>query len=121
MFSSIGLADGHDDVVLLHLNHRLVAMCLRLLRAEVWSTEGKKRLHRVTARLVPDTVLRDPAIIAHARLVIIGGDSHRLDEKIIMAGGFLREGRFCAYECRADQRALAAQKPIEPSRPCRNR
>ena len=53
------LSQGHDDVVLAHLNHRLVMMCLRLLRAEVWSTEGKKRLHRVTARLVPDAVLRD--------------------------------------------------------------
>jgi superfamily II DNA or RNA helicase len=110
------LADGHDDVVLLHLNHRLVAMCLRLLRAEVWSTEGKKRLHRVTARLVPDTVLRDPAIIAHARLVVIGGDSHRLHEEIITAGGFLREGRFARMNVGQISDALAAQKPIEPSK-----
>jgi len=110
------LADGHDDVVLLHLNHRLVAMCLRLLRAEVWSTEGKKRLHRVTARLVPDTVLRDPAIIAHARLVVIGGDSHRLHEEIITAGGMLREGRFGRMNVGQINDALAAQKPIEPSK-----
>ena len=31
------LATGRDDVVLAHLNHRLVQMCLRLLRAEIWS------------------------------------------------------------------------------------
>ncbi len=31
------LAAGRDDVVLAHLNHRLVQMCLRLLRAEIWS------------------------------------------------------------------------------------
>jgi hypothetical protein len=110
------LADGHDDVVLLHLNHRLVAMCLRLLRAEVWSTEGKKRLHRVTARLVPDTVLRDPAIIAHARLVVIGGDSHRLHEEIITAGGLLREGRFSRMNVGQINDALASQKPIAPSK-----
>ena len=110
------LADKHDDVVLLHLNHRLVAMCLRLLRAEVWSTEGKKRLHRVTARLVPDAVLREPAMIAHARLVVIGGDSHRLHEEIITAGGMLREGRFARMNVGQINDALAAQRPIEPSK-----
>ena len=30
-------AKGKDDVVLVHLNHRLVQMSLRLLRAEVWN------------------------------------------------------------------------------------
>ena len=35
-------------------NHRLVQMSLRLLRAEVWSVKGRKRLHRITARLVPN-------------------------------------------------------------------
>jgi superfamily II DNA/RNA helicase len=110
------LIDGRDDVVLAHLNHRLVQMCLRLLRAEVWSTEGKKRLHRITARLVPDTVLRDPAMIAHARLVVIGGDCHRLHEEIISAGGLLREGRFARID-RVGQihDALAAAMPDEPA------
>ena len=109
------LIDGRDDVVLAHLNHRLVAMCLRLLRAEVWSTEGKKRLHRITARLVPDSVLRDPAMIAHARLVVIGGDCHRLHEEIITAGGFLRDGRFSRID-RVGQidDALAAAISEEP-------
>ena len=89
------LAEGREDVVLVHLNHRLVQMCLRLLRAEVWSTRrARNGCNRITARLVPDTVLRDPAMIAHARLVVIGGDSHRLHEEIITAGGLLREGRF---------------------------
>jgi hypothetical protein len=110
------LADKHDDVVLVHLNHRLVAMCLRLLRAEVWSTEGKKRLHRVAARLVPDTVLRDPAMIAHARLVVIGGDSHRLHEEIITAGGFLREGRFTRMKVGEVQDALAAVRAEQPAK-----
>jgi ERCC4-related helicase len=109
------LSQEHDDVVLAHLNHRLVMMCLRLLRAEVWSTEGKKRLHRITTRLVPDTVLRDPAMIAHARLVVIGGDSHRLHEEIITAGGSLREGRFARMNVGQVQDALAAMKADEPS------
>ena len=47
-------AEGRDDMVLVHLNHRLVQMCLRLLRAEVWSEKGRKRLHRITARIVPE-------------------------------------------------------------------
>ncbi|MBX7104583.1 MAG: DISARM system SNF2-like helicase DrmD [Gemmataceae bacterium] len=87
-------ADGNDGIVLVHLNHRLVQMSLRLLRAEVWSVKGRKRLHRITARLVPDHVLNAPAVVAHARLVVIGGDSHRLHEEIITAGGLLKEGRF---------------------------
>ena len=81
-------------MVLVHLNHRLVQMSLRLLRAEVWSVKGRKRLHRITARLVPNHILNTPAVVAHARLVVIGGDSHRLHEEIITAGGMLKEGRF---------------------------
>ncbi|MDA1409790.1 RNA polymerase-associated protein RapA [Pseudomonas aeruginosa] len=41
------VAKGRDDLVLIHLNHRLVQMCLRLLRAQVWEREGKSPLHRV--------------------------------------------------------------------------
>jgi superfamily II DNA or RNA helicase len=88
------LAGGRDDVVLAHLNHRLVQMCLRLLRAEVWSMGTAKRLHRVSARLVPDTALQVPAVIAHGRIVVLGGDNHRLHEEVILAGGTLKEGRF---------------------------
>ena len=109
-----GLAAGRDDVVLAHLNHRLVQMSLRLLRAEVWSTEGKRKLQRVTARLVPDEALRDPAVIVHARLVVIGGDRHRLHEEIIQAGGVLREGRFAAMNVGETDRALAAALPEVP-------
>jgi hypothetical protein len=60
-----------------------------LLRAEGWSTKGRKRLHRITARLVPDRVLNTPAVVAHARLVVVGGDSHRLHAEIITAGGLI--------------------------------
>ena len=110
------LAKGRDDVVLVHLNHRLVQMGLRLLRAEVWSREGRKRLHRITARIVPDTALQHPAMIAHARLVVIGGDSHRLHEELLTAGGLIREGRFVRFGALRDmQRALDAATDQEPS------
>lgn len=87
-------AQGRDDVVLVHLNHKLVQMCLRLLRAEVWSRGSQKNLHRVTAQLVPSSVLDYPAVIAYGRLVILGGDQQRLHEEVITAGGILKEGRF---------------------------
>jgi hypothetical protein len=101
-------ADGRDDIVLVHLNHRLVQMSLRLLRAEVWSVQGRKRLHRITARLVPNHVLQTPAVVAHARLVVVGGDSHRLHEEIITAGGLLKEGRFSRLALGELDKVLAA-------------
>ncbi len=110
------LARGREEVVLVHLNHRLVQMSLRLLRAEVWSREGHKRLHRITARVVPDPALQHLAVVAHARLVVIGGDCHRLHEVIITAGGQIREGRFSRFSSlREMQNALAAATDEEPS------
>ena len=104
-------ARGRDDVVLVHLNHRLVQMCLRLLRAEVWSSHDRKRLHRVTARLVPSSALENPAVIAYGRLVILGGDQQRLHEEVIAAGGILKEGRFSRLKVGQVQQALVAALP----------
>lgn len=88
------VAKGRDDVVLVHLNHRLVQMSLRLLRAEVWALEDVKRLHRVTARVVSDDVLTTPAVIVWSRLLVTGAKSHRLHEEVTCAGGLLQNGRF---------------------------
>ena len=115
------VANGRDDVVLVHLNHRLVQMCLRLLRAEVWSDSGRKKLHRIEARVVPDSALPTPAVIAHARLVVIGGDSHRLHEEIITAGGLLKEGRFTKMNVGQVAEALAAATDEEPSEATKQR
>ena len=97
---------GRDDVVLAHLNHRLVAMSLRLMRAEVWSPESQRRLYRVTARIVPDAQLEYPAVVAHARLLVIGGDSQRLHEELLTAGGYIREGRFVRMKREDLERAI---------------
>jgi superfamily II DNA or RNA helicase len=105
------LAHGRDDVVLAHLNHRLVQMCLRLLRAEVWSKDGKKALHRVTARIVPNSVLDTPAVVAYGRLVILGSDQQRLHEELITAGGLLKEGKFNRLGVMKIQGILAAALP----------
>ncbi|MGB0384709.1 MAG: DISARM system SNF2-like helicase DrmD, partial [Ardenticatenaceae bacterium] len=109
------LAQGRDDVVLAHLNHPLVQLALYLLRAEVWGgREGA--LHRVTAQVVPNHLLEEPVVIAHGRLVVIGGDSYRLHEEIISAGGRLRQGRFRRFDTIGQmQRALDAASHQEAS------
>jgi superfamily II DNA/RNA helicase len=109
------LAQGRNDVVLIHLNHRLVQMCLRLLRAEVWSPTGTSKLQRVTCRTVSGGNLPHPALIAHARLVVIGGGSHRLHEELISAGGILRNGRFSRLNVGQVEDALQHATDEEPS------
>lgn len=108
-------AAGRDDVVLAHLNHRLVQRCLRLLRAEVWAPEDRQKIHRVTARLVPRSVLREPGVLAHARLTVVSSDSHRLHEELISAGGVLREGRLERWNVTQAAEFLSAATHAEPS------
>ncbi|HTK10415.1 MAG TPA: DISARM system SNF2-like helicase DrmD [Ktedonobacteraceae bacterium] len=104
------LAKDRDDVVLAHMNHRLVAMSLRLLRAEIWSASDQGKLYRVTARTVAHYTLDTPAVIAHARLLILGGDNQRLHEELVVAGGYLREGRFVRMNEGQLKTTLAAQQ-----------
>ncbi|MCT7955484.1 DISARM system SNF2-like helicase DrmD [Laspinema sp. D3] len=85
---------GRDDVVLVHLNHRLVQMCLRLLRAEVWSRDSNQNLHRVAVKMLPSNSSEFPVVVAYGRLVILGGDSQRLHEEVIVAGGVIKQGKF---------------------------
>ncbi|WP_233864647.1 DISARM system SNF2-like helicase DrmD [Paraburkholderia adhaesiva] len=88
------VASGRDDVVLVHLNHRLVQMCLRLLRAEVWAQDDVKKLHRVTVRTVPDALIDGPVVVIVSRLVVTGGNHHRLHEELTVSGGYLRDQSF---------------------------
>ncbi|NUN98796.1 MAG: DEAD/DEAH box helicase, partial [Candidatus Omnitrophica bacterium] len=107
-------AEVGDKVVLCHLNHRLVQMALHLLRAEVWAPEGRKGLHRVTARTVPNHILDTPVVIAHARLVVIGGDHQRLHEEIITAGGEIKEGRLSRTTQVKIEESLASATTDQP-------
>ena len=112
------LAAGRDDVVLAHLNHRLVQMCLRLLRAEIWSLGTQStHLSRVSTCVVDDSTLTHPVVIAHGRIVVLGGDNHRLHEEIITAGGALIEGRFSRLNVGETKAALAAatDTPASPA------
>jgi len=83
------VAKGRDDVVLVHLNHRLVQMCLRLLRSKVWEQDDK--LHRVTLRALPKDRIDGIVALVVSRLVITGGSHHRLHEEITYAGGYLKD------------------------------
>ena len=86
------VAKGRDDVVLVHLNHRLVQMCLRLLRSRVWEKDDK--LHRVTVRSLPNDQLENAVAIVASRLVIVGGTHNRLHEEITYAGGYLKNNGY---------------------------
>lgn len=86
------VAKGRDDVVLVHLNHRLVQMCLRLLRSRVWEKDDK--LHRVTVRSLPNDQLENAVAIVASRLVIVGGTHNRLHEEITYAGGYLKDNGY---------------------------
>lgn len=88
------VADRDQDVVLAHLEHRLVAQSTRLLRAEIWKSSGDRSLHRVTASLASDAAIKEMVALAHARLVVTGKDGGRLHEEVIVAGGTVRNKRF---------------------------
>ncbi|WP_422745601.1 DISARM system SNF2-like helicase DrmD [Micromonospora sp. WMMD754] len=108
---------SRQDVVHLHLGHPLVQQCLRLLRAEVWSGGREAKLSRVTARVVPDDALAEPAVLAHGRLVVTGGAGTRLHEQIITAGGWLRQGRFASFATvRETEQAVAVAR--DSTTPC---
>ena len=118
-------ADGRDDVVLAHLGHRLVALAVTLLRAETWSLGlapgqddlqlRRAKINRVTARRIEGARFQHPLVVAHARLVVLGGDNSRLHEEIIAAGGALREGRFARIGVGEVEAALGAKTEGEVS------
>ncbi|GIK88174.1 MAG: helicase SNF2 family protein [Betaproteobacteria bacterium] len=116
------LAKGRDDVVLVHLNHRLAQLALQLLRAEIWAVPGQRKLHRIAARLIPNDAAEHPAAIVHARLAVLGADQHRLHEEIIFAGGELREGRFARIDRIGRlEELLASGRDAQPQTPVRDR
>lgn len=86
-------AKGRDDVVLAHLGHKLVQMCLNLLRAEVWAPEEQRKLYRVSARMVPSGKPAHPVVVAFARLVVLGADGGKLHEEVLTAGAEIKKGK----------------------------
>lgn len=110
------VAKGRDDVVLAHLQHRLVQMSLRLLRAEVWAHDDRKKLRRVAVRLLREGESGDPVVIVWSRLVVTGGGHHRLHEELTLAGGHLRRDGFTRVRTLSQlEEFLAAAEPARPS------
>lgn len=97
-------AKDNDAVVLAHLNHRLVQMCLRLLRAEVWAQEDTKKLHRIAFRTSKD--VSSPTILVFSRLVITGGRHHRLHEELTLSGLEIKSGRLARIENVGDRERI---------------
>ncbi|MFI7080625.1 DISARM system SNF2-like helicase DrmD [Micromonospora sp. NPDC049903] len=86
-----------DSIVLAHLNHPLVAMSTRLLRAAVSNPDIG--LYRVTAVVSDDPSLEDVLVGAYSRFVLVGADGVRLHEEVLYAGGWAPElGRFRRVE-----------------------
>ncbi|HEX6497778.1 MAG TPA: DISARM system SNF2-like helicase DrmD [Micromonosporaceae bacterium] len=91
------LAGRDVPAVLAHLNHPLVAMSTRLLRAAVSNSDIG--LHRVTAVVSDDPALEDVLVGAYSRFVLVGADGVRLHEEVLYAGGWAPEnGRFRRLE-----------------------
>lgn len=110
------LAQGRDDVVLAHLQHKLVQMCLRLLRAEIWAQQDRKKLQRVAVRTLPRGEIDDPVAIIWSRLVITGGGHHRLHEELTIAGGDLKSGAFSRIKTLSRlEELLEKSTPAQPS------
>ncbi len=101
------VAADHDDVLLAHLNHRLVAQAMRTLRAEIWSSGADVRMGRVSAR-IGGTDLDELGVVAYARLVLVGGDGRRLHEEVITAGGRVRSGSYARWNIGQTNDALDA-------------
>lgn len=109
-------AAGRDDVVLAHLQHKLVQMSLRLLRAEVWAPGEQKNLHRVAVRIVPDVMTAVPVIVAWSRLVVTGAGHHRLHEELTMAAGELKDTGFARIPTlKRIEELLEASEGAEPA------
>ncbi|NLI85056.1 MAG: DEAD/DEAH box helicase [Propionibacterium sp.] len=110
------VAKDRDDVVLAHMNHRLVQMCLRLLREEIWSLDDIKKLYRVAVRTVPDDLALTPIVLVWSRLVVTGGDHRRLHEELTLSGGELGHDRFTRItQVGRRNDLIAAASSVEPS------
>jgi len=85
---------------------------LRLLRAEIWARDDVKKLHRVTVRTLPDGSIEGPAVVVVSRLVITGGNHHRLHEELTVSGGYLRDQSF-----RREEGVLRIQQWLDEAQP----
>jgi hypothetical protein len=126
------LADVAPAPIHLHLNHPFVAHAAALLRAQVWSTGGYAQLRRVTARTYDPSVVDDPnvepddvVVVAHARVLVMGGttadaDAEVLHEDVVARCARLRNGNWAQIRTdAAADRVWAARSDTVPADPDR--
>lgn len=82
-------AAATDDAVLCHLNHPLVRMCQRVLRAEMWAGKEEQKLSRLQIRGVDENQCGNMAVV-HALLLVTGGSGQLLHQELIHCGVELR-------------------------------
>ncbi len=85
------VARDRRDVVLLHLNHPLMKRAIDTFRSRIWDmglrqNTGSQMLHRVSYRVIPDSHLDGPVVIAFGRLVAVGNLAQRLHEEVLPIG-----------------------------------
>ena len=66
---------------------------------------------------MPRGHLHAPAVLAHARLTVVSGDSHRLHEELIVAGGVIRDGRLDRWNVTQVAEHLSLANDLRPPDP----
>ncbi|PZT69619.1 helicase [Streptomyces sp. SW4] len=113
-------ASGRPDIVLAHLNHPLVAMSTRLLRAAVWNADNVD-LRRITAIVSDDPALETTFVGAYARFVLVGTDGQRLHEEILHAGGWMGENGWQRRLRGVEAVGAILDRALTEGRPARDR
>ena len=112
-------AAERDDVVLAHLEHPLVAQCIRLLRSGIWGDlAALRRVSAVRAGLPVEAGIEGLLLAVFARLVVVGADGSRLHEEVMLTGRALPDsGRSRRLELEQPRMAglrAAVEAALEP-------
>lgn len=93
-------AAKRSDVALIHLNHPLMKHAIGTFRANLWSADYYRDqvLHRVSYRVLSQSDLNVPVIVAWGRLVATSALSQKLHEGLVMVGGQFQEGELYTYD-----------------------
>lgn len=110
------VAQNRRDTRVLHLNHPLMKQALGVFRARLWTENtGSNTLNRVSYRILPDSHLTTPVVLAFGRLIAIGQTQQRLHEEILTVGGEINEAQLFPLSREDVQRLLqmsSTQLPI---------
>jgi hypothetical protein len=93
-------------------------------RRDLEPEERPQTSSRVTEFIVDDAALPNPVVIAHRRIVVLGGNNQRIHVEIITAGGAIRQGSPQPAECGRSKISTPAQSRNDfakcpyPSRVC---